>query len=128
MYRSELTEHALRETFLLVQIETPEGLVNVDEIASVPGVDGLYIGPGDMGVRMRLLPESERVSTDELMRRVSKACRKHGKAWGYFAATVDDLPKQLELGAQLVLWGFDLRLLKDAFTQASRELDEALKT
>jgi 2-keto-3-deoxy-L-rhamnonate aldolase RhmA len=128
MYRSELTEHALRETFLLVQIETPEGLANVDEIASVPGVDGLYIGPGDMGVRMRLLPESERVSTDELMRRVAEACRKHEKAWGYFAATADDLPKQVELGAQLVLWGFDLRLLKDAFTQASRELDEALKT
>jgi len=127
-HRTELTKHALRETFLLVQIETPEGLINVDEIAAVPGVDGLYIGPGDMGVRMQLLPESQRVSTDELMRRVAEACRKHDKVWGYFAATVDDLPKQVELGAKLVLWGIDRRLLNEALTQASAHLDEALKT
>ncbi|WP_427015917.1 HpcH/HpaI aldolase family protein [Pseudarthrobacter sp. P1] len=32
----------------LVMIETPEGLANVEEICSVPGVDGVYIGPSDL--------------------------------------------------------------------------------
>ena len=39
------------ETFLVVQIETPEAIEHVDEIAGTPGVDGLFIGPGDLGLR-----------------------------------------------------------------------------
>ncbi|MDX2258253.1 MAG: aldolase/citrate lyase family protein, partial [Hyphomicrobiaceae bacterium] len=40
-----LTAHANEETLLIVQIETVEGVANVDAIAAVAGVDGLYIGP-----------------------------------------------------------------------------------
>ncbi len=41
------------ETFLVVQIETPEAIENVDAIASVPGVDGMFVGPGDLGLRLK---------------------------------------------------------------------------
>ncbi len=44
---------ANRETFLVVQIETPQAVDNVEEIAAVPGVDGLFVGPGDLGLRLR---------------------------------------------------------------------------
>lgn len=36
------------EVACLVMIETPDGLANVKEIAGVPGVDGLYVGPSDL--------------------------------------------------------------------------------
>ncbi|MEQ3553182.1 aldolase/citrate lyase family protein [Pseudonocardia nematodicida] len=36
------------EVACLVMIETPDGLANVKDIAAVPGVDGLYIGPSDL--------------------------------------------------------------------------------
>ena len=45
------TDLANQETFLVVQIETPEAVRNVDEIAAVEGVDGLFVGPGDLGLR-----------------------------------------------------------------------------
>ena len=35
---------------VLVMIETAEGLVNVEEIAATPGLDGLYIGPSDLNL------------------------------------------------------------------------------
>lgn len=35
-------------TVVLAMIETPQGLENVEEIASTPGIDGLYIGPSDL--------------------------------------------------------------------------------
>ncbi len=38
------------ETFLVVQIETPEAVANVDSIAAVPGVDGMFVGAGDLGI------------------------------------------------------------------------------
>ncbi|GLU47089.1 HpcH/HpaI aldolase family protein [Nocardiopsis ansamitocini] len=41
-------QDANAQTLLLVMIETEEGLRNVEEIAAVDGVDGLYIGPSDL--------------------------------------------------------------------------------
>ena len=40
------------ELYLLLQVETPEGLRNVEAIASVEGVDGVFIGPGDLSAAM----------------------------------------------------------------------------
>ena len=46
---STYVNDANRETFIVLQIETPEALANVDEIAAVDGVDGLFVGPADLG-------------------------------------------------------------------------------
>ncbi|QDQ90358.1 aldolase [Rhodococcus sp. WB9] len=39
---------ANRDTVLVVMIETPQGLANVEEICAVPGLDGIYVGPSDL--------------------------------------------------------------------------------
>ena len=44
-----MADHALRETFLLVQLETPTGLANLDEMAAVPGFEGLLRRPDGPG-------------------------------------------------------------------------------
>ncbi|MCL8381348.1 aldolase/citrate lyase family protein [Xanthobacter aminoxidans] len=43
------------EMCVLVQVETMEALEKVEEIAAVPGVDGIFIGPGDLSASMGLL-------------------------------------------------------------------------
>ena len=124
--RADYAEHAARETFLAVQIETPEGLANVEAIAAVPGLDALYIGPADLGLRMAHEPEDARIDIDATMARVATACREHGKAWGLFAGSVDDLRRQRDLGATLLLWGVDVRLLQSGLAHASQQLDDVL--
>jgi len=48
-YKStEYFDTANRDIFVFVQIETPDGVKNIDEILSVPGVDGIFIGPMDL--------------------------------------------------------------------------------
>lgn len=126
VYNADLAAHAHEETFLLVQIETPAGLANLDAILSVPGIDGVYIGPGDMALRMTHEPEAQRLAGRALMERVAAACKQHGKPWGYFAGPADDLRTQLELGAQLLLWGVDLRLLRESLQAAGGLLDDLL--
>ena len=42
------------EIFLAVQIETDEGAANAKEILSVDGIDGCWIGPGDLSRYMGL--------------------------------------------------------------------------
>ena len=39
---------ANHDTVVVVMIETPQGLANVEEICAVPGLDGVYVGPSDL--------------------------------------------------------------------------------
>jgi 4-hydroxy-2-oxoheptanedioate aldolase len=125
--RDPLVEHALRETFLLVQIETPEGLAVVDDIAAIPGLDGVYIGPQDLRIRMLQKPETERVSHDAAMERVAAACRKNGKMWGSLPSKPEDIKQHLALGSQVIVWGADARMIQEGLTRSSHELNELLK-
>jgi 4-hydroxy-2-oxoheptanedioate aldolase len=45
-------KQANEDTLVLAMIETPEGIANAEEIAAVPGIDGLYIGPADLAIAL----------------------------------------------------------------------------
>jgi 4-hydroxy-2-oxoheptanedioate aldolase len=121
-----LVEHANRETFIFAQIETPEGLANVEAIAAVPGIDGLFIGPNDLRIRMVHQPPKKRVSYEDTLARVAAVCKTHHKAWGTYTATRDEMLTEVKLGAQIISFGADFLLLKNGLAQSAKDLDEAL--
>ena len=79
---SDYCGEANRETFILAQIESPEALENVEEIAAVEGIDCLFVGPADLTRRMSSLPGNEPFVLDDAVRRVADAASRAGKAWG----------------------------------------------
>jgi 4-hydroxy-2-oxoheptanedioate aldolase len=113
------TEWANRETFLVVQIETPEAVENADEIAAVPGVDMIFVGPGDLGLRYQLAGDSTGEALERAFERVAEACRRHGKAWGCPAGTPEDLRKRRAQGAQLLCNCGEFMMLRDGLNAAS---------
>ena len=56
LYGSEHMERADDEIAVICQIETAEALENLEEIASCPGVDALYIGPTDLAFGLGINP------------------------------------------------------------------------
>ncbi len=118
-----MADHALHETFLLVQLETPAGLANLDEMAAVPGFEGFFVGPTDLDLRMRLEPEESRVTYMETLRQLNEACGRHGLVWGSNPANVDELREFRALGARLLLWGVDTGLLRAGLDACGRQLD-----
>lgn len=126
--RDPLVAHALQETFLLVQIETPQGLAALDEIAAIPGLDGLYVGPQDLRIRMMNQPEMEQVSLEKTLERVADACKHNGKVWGSLPSSVDELRSHVALGSQLLVWGIDARMLEAGLKQSAAELGKILST
>ena len=52
----DYTRHANDEIFVLAMIETKTGIDNIEEIATVPGLDGFYIGPADLAMSYGIDP------------------------------------------------------------------------
>ncbi len=121
----DYTERANAETFLIVQIETPEAVENVEAIAAVEGVDGMFVGPGDLGLRLKHTTGGP--TLEECYQRVAQAAKKHGKAWGCPASTNEDLQKRHEQGGRLLAHGGEFLALMRMLEQSAADFD-AIKT
>jgi 4-hydroxy-2-oxoheptanedioate aldolase len=122
----DYTDQANRETFLTVQIETPDALAQVDDIAAVPGVDMLFLGPGDMSLRLGCTAAVNDPQMLEVQKKLAAAAKKHGKAWGRPVGSSSDARVIIDLGAQLVAFGGEFSALHQHFSQCSDQFDELL--
>lgn len=112
---------ANRETFLCVQIETPDGVRNVESIAAVEGVDMVFVGPGDLGLRLR---QSGEMSLDEAWERVASACNQHGVAFGGPTLHLTDMQKRKNQGAQLLVNSSEFHAFSTALEEDIQRFDE----
>ncbi len=117
----EFVDAANRETFLVVQIETPQAVENVEEIAAIKGVDGLFVGPGDLGMRIRRTETD--LTLENALRRVATAAKRHGIAWGCPASTSQQVQELHGQGAQLIAYGGDFGAFMEMLKNRSAELD-----
>ncbi len=120
-------DEANAETFLVVQIETVEAVLNVDEIAAVPGVDALFIGPGDLGLRLKKTPHDQ-LTMEDCVARVAAAAKKHGKVWGQPAFNPGHLKQLIEQGAKLPNFGGEFGAILNGLRQWSADWDQATGT
>lgn len=122
---STYTDDANRETFITVQIETPTALENVEEIAAVPGVDALFVGPGDLGLRLNHRENGKPATLDDAIAHVAATAKKHGIAWGIPAGTPELIKQYRQMGAQLLAYAGDFSLTA-VLERSRQDFDEAL--
>lgn len=104
----------------LAMIETQAALDHLDAIASTPGLDGLYIGPGDL--RLSLLGAGGMDNEDapflEAVDRIIAAAKKHNIIVGMHTVSPAYARKMIERGMQLVTIQSDTELLRRAAVTA----------
>ena len=108
---------AEEELCVLVQIETRLGLENLESIASVEGVDGVFIGPGDLSAELGYLgnpghPDVQ-AAIEDAIRRIM-AC---GKAPGILTGDEMLARRYIELGCLFTAVGSDVGILARATEQ-----------
>ncbi len=114
------------EILVIPMIETQAGIDNIDEILSVPGINGIYIGPSDMGFSLGLIPILDREEPlilgiyDKLL----ASCRKHGKFAGIHNGTPAYAARMIGIGFQFVTIANDSGLM----ARAAREAVTATRT
>ena len=91
---------------IILQIEDPEAVEAIDEIAQVDGVDALFVGRVDLTVAYgAATQDDERVL--QAVERVCRRARHYRRPVGMFLSRIEDVGKWRALGASLFLLGSD---------------------
>jgi len=107
----DYARRAHEEICLLVQVETHAALDNLEAIAAVDGVDGVFIGPADLHASMGLMGEIANPKIVPLIEEGLRRIRKTGKAPGILTPNEELARKQLQAGALFVAVGSDIGIL-----------------
>ncbi len=76
---SEYLAQANGGNFLVVQIEEPDVVPHVDDIAAMPGVDVLFVGPADLTLGLGKFGRTDDPEVRGILQQVADACQRHGK-------------------------------------------------
>ncbi|MDH4191607.1 MAG: HpcH/HpaI aldolase/citrate lyase family protein [Betaproteobacteria bacterium] len=107
----DYARRAHEELCVLVQVETRQGLENIEAICAVEGVDGVFIGPGDLHASLGYTGETANPAVMPLMLDAVRRIRKAGKAPGFLTGVEADARRVIEAGGQFVAVGADVGLL-----------------
>ena len=111
---------AADEICLLVQVETGEALANLEAIANVDGIDGVFIGPADLSASLGYPGNAGHPEMEATIDNALATIRACGKAPGILAVNPERAQSCLEKGALFVAVGMDMMLLRtgaDALAQ-----------
>ena len=107
MELSDYTKQANEQRFVMIQIEDPEPLDELDEIAALDGIDMLFFGPGDFSHAIGAPGDWNHPKLLDARKRVAEVALKHGK----FAATpcsLDNVDEYVDMGYKFLAIGSDV--------------------
>lgn len=110
----DYAKRAAEEICVLVQVETIEGIANLEAIASVPGIDGVFIGPGDLSAAMGHLGNPKHPDVVKATVDAFQVILKCGKAPGVLIGDETVAKHFADNGGLFVAVGADQNLLRDS--------------
>jgi 2-keto-3-deoxy-L-rhamnonate aldolase RhmA len=121
--QDEVTRSVNNATLVVVMVETPTAVENVEAIAAVPGVDSILVGTNDLCTEMGIPGAVGDARVQEVMERVVAACRTHGKHAGLGGVYEPPLMERyIRMGMRLILCGNDLTMMMAAAQERSSRM------
>jgi 2-keto-3-deoxy-L-rhamnonate aldolase RhmA len=108
----------------IIQIETLESLNHLDDIASIDGVDVLFVGPSDMSLALGVFQQWDHPRYMETLERVRDAAWKAGKATGALMRSPDEYEKYYDLGFRMLGCGADTVFVQQGALGMVAEMNE----
>lgn len=102
---------------VIPQCETKEALDQIEEIASIEGVDGIFVGPCDLSIALGIPLQFDSPVLIQAIERILELCKKNGKEAYIFAGTPEDSRKWLKKGFDSVTYSLDAAILANAFKE-----------
>ena len=107
-----------RELLVAVKVESAQGIENIEGIASVPGLDAILVGPGDLSATMGIPGEMDHPDLEQAIERTLAACRQNGIAGGPHVGSAEAARMWADRGATFMTYGLDSVMLLEASQRA----------
>ena len=117
-YRDETRQSLLS----ILQIESAEGVRNVEEIAAMDGVDVLFVGPMDLSASLGVFRQYDHPLFVEAVAKTIAAAQRNKRALGILLSSPADYRKYYDLGFRCITCGTDVLFLRDAAQAMARAL------
>jgi 4-hydroxy-2-oxoheptanedioate aldolase len=122
----EYLRQANRERFVVVQIEDPEPLDELDEIAKLEGIDIILFGPGDFSHGIGAPGEWGHPKIAQTKKRIAEVCLANGKFAGA-VGTVENIEESLKMGYRFINIGADVLALSQYYKDILARVSEIRK-
>jgi len=113
---------------IVIMLESPEAINNVDSIAAVDGVDVILIGTNDLCMEMGIPGDYSNPKVKDAYSKVIEACKKYKKTPGIGGVYNEELMSEyIRMGMKFILSGSDLSFMMQSALQRSNKLKSFLK-
>lgn len=120
LYRAagaEFFAQANEDITVIIQVETARAFENLEAIASVPGVDALWIGHYDLTVSMGIPAQFDHPRLLKAMDDLVAACRRHGVAPAFLPPTQESAAHWISKGFRMISLGSDIGVFLDGIAR-----------
>ena len=117
---------ANKEIMVMVMIETAQAIENCEDIVSVPGLDGVYVGPSDLSLTMfgleRMSGDNEEPEFHEAMDKLLAACKANGVYAGIHCGQPAYAKRMIDKGFRFVTLQGDSGFLRSKAAEVVSEM------
>ena len=107
----EYVAKANAETFVGLQIETASAIASVAELAAIPDVDLLFVGPADISQVIGVPGDFENPKCLDTIETIARACADAGKPWGIVPRGPEYAARMQGWGCKMFVLGFDIHVV-----------------
>ena len=113
---ADYAQHANETVVTLAMVETQQALDNLVDILTVPGLDGVFVGPGDLGLSLtgQTGMDMSEPALAEALATIGKTTQENGRVAGIWVPTPEIGKQMMQLGYQFITISTDTRLLSAA--------------
>ena len=108
---ADYAREANARTFVGIQIETAGAIAQVAEIARVPDVDLLFVGPADISQVMGVPGDWDNPNCLDAIEGIARACSEAGKPWGIVPRGPEYAERMRSWGCQMFVLAFDIHAM-----------------
>ncbi|MCD4769549.1 MAG: hypothetical protein K8R35_05220 [Bacteroidales bacterium] len=117
---------ANEQRFIVLQIEDPEPLDELEAIAALEGYDMLFFGPGDFSQGIGAPGDWDHPKLLETRKRIAEVAIKHGKFAGT-TASIDNMEEFIDLGYKFLSVGADVVGMNNYYNNLITEFSNRIK-
>lgn len=113
---TDYAQYANETVVTLAMVETQQGLDNLVEILMTPGLDGVFVGPGDLGLSLtgQMGMDMSEPALAEALAYIGQTTQENGRVAGIWVPIPQIGKQMMQLGYQFITLSTDTRLLSAA--------------